>query len=237
MVVRRAPGTYRSSLKTGSSRFFRLFGDWIVRRQDTAAPPVGVQRIGVNGFSPVTNFPATVTRLVGRTAAVARLRDLLSAYRVVTLTGPGGIGKTSLALKATRGIVGNFADGCWLVELASLSDPTLLPSTLAAVLGLTLDAEATSGEAVARAIGDDNLLLLLDNCEHVIDAAASLIDTVVRRCPYVTIVATSREILRVDGEYVYRVAPLEVPALDEDAPDQILSRSAVQLFVAQSKRA
>jgi predicted ATPase len=88
----------------------------------------------VDGESPVTNFPAIVTHLVGRRAAVVRLRDLISAYRVVTLTGPGGIGKTSLALKVARGIVGEFPDGGWLVELASLSDPALVPAAAAGVL-------------------------------------------------------------------------------------------------------
>ena len=86
----------------------------------------------------MTNFPAAVTRLIGRTAAVARLRDLMSAYRVVTLTGPGGIGKTSLALKVARGVVGEFADGGWLVELASLSDPALVPAVAAGVLKLPI---------------------------------------------------------------------------------------------------
>src|SRR5580658_8734615 len=132
-AIRKALGPNRGLLKTESGRGYRLLGEWTVRHQETATPPAGLQRMRVDGESPVTNFPATVTRLVGRTAAVARLRDLLSAYRVVTLTGPGGIGKTSLALKAARGIVGDFAGGAWLIELASLSDPTLVPTTLAGV--------------------------------------------------------------------------------------------------------
>ncbi len=234
MAVRKALGPYRSLLKTVSGRGYRLLGDWAARRHDAARPPVGLQRTRDVGLSPVTNFPAAVTHLVGRTAAIARVRDLVSAYRVVTLTGPGGIGKTSLALKAARGIVGGFADGGWLVELASLSDPARVPSTLAGVLGLKLGAEETSGEAVARVVGENNLLLLLDNCEHVIDAAARLVETVMRLCPRVTILATSRESLRVDGEYVYRVAPLEVPEADEDEPERLLSRSAVELFVART---
>ena len=233
MAVRKALGPYRNLLKTVSGRGYRLLGDWTVRRHDAAKPPAGLQRMRVDGELPVTNFPATVTRLVGRKAAVARLRDLLSAYRVVTLTGPGGIGKTSLALKAARGIAGEFAGGGWLVELASLSDPALVPSALAGILGLKLGAGEISEAALARAVGDSNLLLLLDNCEHLIDAVASLTETFVRRCPQVTILATSREILRVDGEYVYRVAPLEVPAPDELEPDLVRSRSAVELFITR----
>src|SRR5277367_3952774 len=99
-AIRKALGPYRNLLKTESGRGYRLLGDWTVRPQNAAVPPVGPQRMRIDGESPVTNFPVPVTRLIGRTAAVARLRDLISAYRLVTLTGPGGIGKTSLALKA-----------------------------------------------------------------------------------------------------------------------------------------
>src|SRR5271165_657854 len=126
-AIRKALGPYRNLLRTESGRGYRLLGDWSVRRHDALRPPVGPRKMRIDGESPVTNFPVPVTRLIGRTAAVARLRDLVSAYRLVTLTGPGGIGKTSLALKAARRVVGEFADGAWLVELASLSDPTLVP--------------------------------------------------------------------------------------------------------------
>src|SRR5215469_14491960 len=117
-AVRKALGPYQSLLKTESRRGYRLLGDWSVRHEDAAKPPVGRQRMQVDGESPVTNFPATVTLVIGRSAAVARLRDLISAYRVVTLTGPGGIGKTTLALKVARRAIGEFPHGGWLVELA-----------------------------------------------------------------------------------------------------------------------
>ena len=137
----------------------------------------------IGGESPVTNFPATVTRLYGRSAVMARLRDFISAFRLVTLTGPGGIGKTSLALKVARGVVGEFADGAWLVELASLSDPTLVPSAAAGALRLGLGPDMVTAEAVAHAIGDKKLLLVLDNCEHLIAAAASLAETLLAALP------------------------------------------------------
>src|SRR5580698_3495311 len=121
-AVRKALGADRWMLKTTSGRGYRLLGDWTVRPQNAAGAPVGPQRMRVDGESPVTNLHVPVTRLIGRTAAVARLRDLTSAYRLVTLIGPGGIGKTSLALKAARRAVGEYADGGWLVEFASLSD-------------------------------------------------------------------------------------------------------------------
>jgi predicted ATPase/DNA-binding winged helix-turn-helix (wHTH) protein len=233
LAIRKALGPYRSLLKTVSGRGYRLLGDWAVRPHGAAKPPVGLRRMQVDGESPVTNFPATVTRLVGRTAAVAKLRDLVSAYRAVTLTGPGGIGKTSLALKVARGIVGDFADGGWLVELASLADPALVPAAVVRSLALKLDGQEFSAEAIARAIGNHHILIVLDNCEHVIGAAASLAETLLRSCPHTTVLATSRETLRIEGEFVYRVAPLEVPSPHEEASGDILEHSAVQLFITR----
>jgi predicted ATPase/DNA-binding winged helix-turn-helix (wHTH) protein len=234
-AIRKALGPYRNLLKTESGRGYRLLGDWSVRRHEAAGPPVGPQRMRVDGESPVTNFAVTVTRLVGRRAAVARLRDLVSAYRLVTLTGPGGIGKTSLALKVARGLVGEFTDGGWLVELASLSDPALMPAAAAAVLKLPIGPTSATSEAVARSIGHQKLLLVLDNCEHLIGAVAMLAETLLALCPHTTIITTSRETLRIQGEHVYRVSPLEVPAPGRDEADHILSHSAVELFIARTK--
>jgi predicted ATPase/DNA-binding winged helix-turn-helix (wHTH) protein len=234
-AVRKALGPYRGLLKTESRRGYRLLGDWTVRRHDAAKAAVGPLRIRLTGEAPATNFPAAVTRLIGRSAAVRTLHDLVSANRVVTLTGPGGIGKTTLALQVARGLLGEFADGGWLVELASLSDPHLVPSAVAGVLGLRLG-NIDSPEAVAQAIGDKRVLLVLDNCEHVIDAAASLADMFVRLCPHTTILTTSRELLRIEGEYAYRVPPLEVPAKEQLNAEQILLHSAPELFVARASQ-
>ncbi len=234
-AVRKALGPYRNLLKTESRRGYRLLGDWTVRRHDAAKPPAGLQRMQVDGESPVTNFPATVTRLIGRSAAVARLRDLISAYRAVTLTGPGGIGKTSLALKLARRVVGEFADGGWLVELASLSDPALVPSAVASVLKLGLGSNNILPDAVARAIGDKRLLLVLDNCEHLVGAVATLAETLLAFCPHITILATSRETLRIQGEQVYRVPPLEVPTMEPVGATRVLEHSAAELFVTRAR--
>ncbi len=234
-AIRRALGPYRNLLKTESGRGYRLLGDWTVRHQETAKPPVGLQRMRTGGESPVTNFPVPVTRLIGRTAAVTQLRDLVSAYRVVTLAGPGGIGKTSLAVKVAHGIVGEFADGGWLVELASLSDPSLVPTAVAGALRLFLGPTDVTPEAVAHGVADKKLLLVLDNCEHLIEAVATLAETLLARCPNVTILATSREILRILGEHVYRVPALEVPAIEHIDAARILDHSAVELFVTRAR--
>ena len=164
-----------------------------------------------------------------------RVRDLVSAYRVVTLTGPGGIGKTALAMKAARGLLADFEHGAWLVELASLSDAALAPSAVAGALGLKLGGERVTAESLARGIGDRHLLLVLDNCEHLIDAVATLVETVMRLCPRATVLATSREVMRIQGESVYRVPALDVPAPGQEAPDSILGYSAVELFVTRAK--
>jgi predicted ATPase/DNA-binding winged helix-turn-helix (wHTH) protein len=233
-AVRKALGPDRAMLKTVSGRGYRLLGNWTPQQREGTAPAVYSTLTRISGAPPANNFPPLINRLIGRAAAAQSVRDLVSAYRVVTLTGPGGIGKTSLAIKAVRYLLSDFEDGGWLVELASLSDPVLVPSTVASTLGLKLVGEI-SAESVARAIGEKNLLLVLDNCEHVIDAAANVAEALTRLCPRTTIVATSREVLRIDGESVYRVPPLEVPAPGQAAPDYIMQYSAVELFVARTK--
>jgi predicted ATPase/DNA-binding winged helix-turn-helix (wHTH) protein len=235
-AVRKALGQDRAVLKTASGCGYRLLGDWTPQQRDATVALVysSLPRTSTSGSPPANNFPPLISRLVGRAGAAQFVRDLVSAYRVVTLTGPGGIGKTSLAIKAVRYLLSDFEDGGWLVELASLSDPGLVASTVASTLGLKIAGEI-SAEAVARAVGGRHLVLVLDNCEHVIDAAANLAETVTRLCPRTTIVATSREVLRIDGEAVYRVPPLEVPALGQAAPDYVMQYSAVELFVARTK--
>lgn len=234
-AIRKALGTKRNLLKTEQGRGYRLLGDWSARHHDATAVAVGPQRMRDDDEPGPTNLPATVTRLLGRSAAVAHLRDLVSAYRVVTLTGPGGIGKTSLALKVARDALGKFADGGWLIELASLSDPALVPEAAAKALSLPPGPNSASPAAVARSIGDKTLLLVLDNCEHVIDAVATLAETLLSLCPHTTIITTSRETLRIQGEHVYRVLPLEVPAAGLQNVDDILSHGAVELFIARTK--
>ncbi len=231
-AIRKAFGQDRAMLKTASGRGYRLIGDWMPRQQGAASRPVAAPPLHETGDYPMNNFPLFVGRLIGRDAAARHVRDLVSAYRVVTLTGPGGIGKTSLAIETARHIVSGFNDGGWLVELASVSDPDLVPSTVASALGLKLSGEV-SAESVARAVGAKQLLLVLDNCEHVIDAAASLAERLIGLCPHTTILATSQEVLRIDGEAVWRVPPLDVPAPGPETPAHVLGHSAVELFIAR----
>jgi predicted ATPase/DNA-binding winged helix-turn-helix (wHTH) protein len=237
-AVRKALGTDRSMLETRFGRGYRLRGDWQLR--DTGAPAEADDPAAEPlrpGQPAQSNFPGTPGSLVGRTVALLQVQTLLSAYRAVTLVGPGGIGKTSLALDVGRRLLAELNGEVWLVELASLSDPAMVPSVTASVLGLRLGSGEITESTVAQAIGGTRMLLVLDNCEHLIDAAARLAESVVRLCPRATVLATSRENLRIDGEHVYRVPPLDVPPEGPGEPDSILSHSAVQLFTTRMRAA
>jgi predicted ATPase/DNA-binding winged helix-turn-helix (wHTH) protein len=231
-ALRKILGSDRGMLRTVSGRGYRLLGAWEARRQSTSSENGPL--VSTESRRPFqTNLPEATSQLIGRDAAEQHLRDLLSTHRVVTLTGPGGIGKTRLALELARTVFSNFQGDCWLVELASLSDPGLVPSAVARFLGLRLSEEAVP-DAVAQFIGDKKLFLVLDNCEHVVEAAAQFVETIVRSCPRTSILATSREVLRIDGEYVYRVPPLDAPPEDQADPKRLLEHGAVQLFVSKA---
>jgi predicted ATPase/DNA-binding winged helix-turn-helix (wHTH) protein len=230
-AIRRALGGDREMLKTASGRGYRLLGAWMPREAAATAERTSHEPTSVARPAFQTNLPATVSELVGRAFAARHLASVMSAYRAVTLTGPGGIGKTALALHVARSVFAGGQGDAYLVDLASLLDPRLVPSAIAAVLDLRLGGEQAGADSVARAIGGKQFLLVLDNCEHLIDAVARSVETIVRMCPLVSVLGTSRENLRIEGEYVYRVAPLSVPSAEDQEPDVILAQSAVQLFV------
>lgn len=230
-AIRKALGPDREMVKTTAGRGYRLVGDWTIRGESTAGDKGPLVPAPNRPFR--SNLPAARSELIGRTAAVQRVQHLLSAHRVVTLTGPGGIGKTALALEVARSLVPTFDGDVHIVDLVALSDPGLVPSAVSGALGLTLGGGDFSAEAVARVIGGRKLLLVLDNCEHVIDAAARLSEAVVRLCPHTSVLATSIELLRVEGEQVYRVPSLDAPPEHEHEPDVVLRYSAVQLLIAR----
>jgi predicted ATPase len=134
-----------------------------------------------------------------------------------------------------EGCFQEFDDGVWLVELASLADPNLIPVAVTEAIGLPSSIGRQSAGGVARAIGDKRLLLVLDNCEHLIEAAAQLAESILRLSPRAVILATSRETLRTNGEYIYRVPPLDVPQHDSARASEILGNSAIQLFLGRSE--
>ena len=198
-----------------------------VRREETLlaalAPPI-----------PSTtphNLPFAVTRMIGRDDAVATLVARLARDRLVTIVGAGGIGKTTVALAVAERMMAGHEHGVWLVDLAPLGDPRLVPSAVATVLGLEVRTEDPLAALVA-AVRDNRMLLLLDNCEHVIDAAAGLAAALLGGAPGVNILATSREPLGVPGEREYRLAPLGIPkASSRLTAADAAAFPAVQLFV------
>src|SRR6267154_1547312 len=164
-AIRKAFGPDRGMLKTISGRGYRLLGSWTIGQEEHAsAESIYLEQVRKPGRPFQTNLPSQTSDLIGRDGAVQYLRNLLSAYRAVTLTGPGGIGKTSLALEVARNLFPTLQCDIWLVELVSLSDPGLVPSAVASVLGLKLVSKEISPQSVARAIGAKKLLLVLDNC-------------------------------------------------------------------------
>jgi predicted ATPase/DNA-binding winged helix-turn-helix (wHTH) protein len=234
-AIRRALGPDRLILKTVSRRGYRLMGNWAAIPHDAPPSETRLRSIDGSGPEPLTNIPETPHDLIGRAAAIEKLLDLSSAYRAITLTGPGGIGKTVLAQEVARRLLSRFDGNGWFVDLSSLSDATLLASAVAATIGLRLGGDSITPQTIARAIGQTKLLLILDNCEHLIEAASSIADVIVRLCPHVSILSTSRETLQISGEHVYRVPSLTVPSGGNQTSDSILRYSAVQLFIARTK--
>jgi predicted ATPase/DNA-binding winged helix-turn-helix (wHTH) protein len=234
-AIRKALGADRGMLRTVSGRGYRLLGSWTVQQHGIPSALESSPSRPATDRPFRTNVPIAASALIGREGAVQQLRDLLSAYRIVTLTGPGGIGKTVLAAEVARRLFPALESDVLFVELVSLSDPGLVPSAAVSVLGLQLGGDEISPESVARAIGSKKILLVLDNCEHVVEEAASLAETIVRLCPRASILTTSREVLRIEGEFVYHVPPLDVPSRQQEERGDVLEHSAVQLFLARTR--
>jgi predicted ATPase/DNA-binding winged helix-turn-helix (wHTH) protein len=184
--------------------------------------------------SALNNLPSPSARIIGREQAVRALVSRLSRQRIVTIVGPGGIGKTTVALAVAERMTSAYQHGVWLIDLAPLSDPSLVPSTVATVLGLESRAEDPLQGLVAW-LRDSQMLLLLDNCEHLIDAAAGLAGAVVDGAPGVAILATSREPLGVTGERQHRLGPLGSPEPSSGlTAADAAAFPAVELFVERA---
>jgi len=174
----------------------------------------------------IGNLPALAGEILGRSTEVQALSQLLETQRLVTLTGSGGVGKTSLAIHVANSLAFEFPDGLWWVELASVRDPSGVPDAVASALGITPSGDATVSESIATALLSRRVLIVLDNCEHVLDAAADLASTLLSGSQQLAVMATSREQLRIAGERVWTVPPL-----DYSGPES----AAVQLFVQRAR--
>jgi predicted ATPase len=173
--------------------------------------------------------------LIGREEELSEILNLVATHRLVTLTGAGGIGKTTLAIALARELRPHFTDGVWLAEFSALADPGLVPATVAAAVGLELSGGEVSAQRVAQALADRRVLLMLDTCEHVTAATARMAEAMLGASSAPHIIATSREPLRAGGEWVYPVQPLAVPAADIAADDDPLRYGAVRLFIERAR--
>jgi predicted ATPase/class 3 adenylate cyclase/tetratricopeptide (TPR) repeat protein len=181
------------------------------------------------------NLPLQPTSFVGREREIAAISQALGTTRLLTLTGAGGAGKTRLAVQVAADVVDRYSDGVWFVDLAPLADPALVPTTAAAVLGVRDSAERPAQEALVVAVRSRHLLLVLDNCEHLLAACAALADALVRACPRLRILATSRAPLDIAGETVRRVPSLALPDHKRAEPFERLAQyEAVRLFIERA---
>ena len=184
------------------------------------------------------NLPQQPTSFIGRAKEQVDVEGLLGRVRLLTLTGSGGCGKTRLALQVAADALDRYADGVWFVELAPVSDPERVPQSLAAVLGLKEEPGVPLVRTLTDHLKDRRLLLLLDNCEHLLDACAHLADAMLRHCPGVRILASSREALGIAGEQAYRVPSLSLPDPREaPTPASVIPFEAVQLFRERARLA
>jgi predicted ATPase/DNA-binding winged helix-turn-helix (wHTH) protein len=193
--------------------------------QETAADPVDAARIRPR----LGNLPEVLPTIHGRAADVRALLALVEAQRVVSVVGAGGIGKTRLAQAAAHALRDAFADGVWMVELAPVVEPDLLPAAVAQALGLALPGRSAPVEESIDALRGRALLLVLDNCEHLVEAVSAFVEALMERAPRVRVLATSQELLKVNGEHLYRLGALALPPTPALPPAR--SYGAVALFV------
>jgi predicted ATPase/DNA-binding XRE family transcriptional regulator len=187
------------------------------------------QTPGSSPAKPLTNLPSLLTTFIGREKEQVEIIQHINKYRLVTLTGSGGVGKTRLSIKVGGQVLGDYSNGVWLLELAPLDDPAILPQTVAALFGLVTQSNAPLTEMLTNFLRGKTILLILDNCEHLLDASAQLTDTLLKNCPNLKILATSREPLGITGEALYRVPSLGLPQV-EPVLEKFREFESVRLF-------
>src|SRR5689334_15648591 len=184
------------------------------------------------------NLPAQMTSFIGRERELTEIKEALRAHRLVTLIGSGGAGKSRLSLQVGRALLDQFSDGVWLVELAPVTDPSLVPQTLLATLNLREDSLRSNTDILIDHLRSKTILLLLDNCEHLVEACAQIAEILLRACPNLRILASSRESLGIEGEVTYRVPSLETPSPTAlPSLDQLEKVDSIELFLERATTA
>lgn len=232
--LRAALGLDRDLIRTVSSRGYQFTGEVRIISASTDGNG-GEHRDEPLSVPPPSNLPAAGSELIGRDDILDEILDLAAVHPLVTLTGIGGIGKSRLAVAAAQRMLPKFRDGVWQVDFSPLTDSALVVATVATANGIELGGDV-SPQHLAQALAGRQMLLVLDTCEHVIATAAALADAVARTSSGVRLLATSREPLEVEAEWVYPVPPLAVPAKDAEEPD-LMRYGAVRLFFERARAA
>ncbi len=187
---------------------------------------------------PRSNLPVPASRFIGRESQLVELKRLLSDARLVTLIGPGGVGKTRLSLQAAHELLPDFADGVWLIELAALTDAAIVPQAIATVLGVHEEPDRPLTTTLINFLRDKSILLILDNCEHIIEACAAIAAALLSACPNLRMFASSRELLGIADEVAFAVPSLAVPDLNRlPATSELTQIEAVRLFIERARSA
>ena len=218
------------------------------RLKDLGRPETIFQLVApglVTEFSPLrsldnpelpNNLPASLGTFIGRVSELQEVRTLIEESRLVTLTGAGGSGKTRLALQAAAEFLDGSGEGVWLVELAPVSDPDRVADVIIEALQIRYEPGLAPADNLLRVLRDQRSLIVLDNCEHLVDSVAKLVDSLLRSCPNVHLVVTSREPLGVDDEDVYRVRSLSLPLVEVETVSDVAGSDSVELFVTRTRQ-
>jgi predicted ATPase len=241
----RTPSAYRAALSIYGGELLpeNRYDDWVTDRRDALADLAAeLSQELENGAATATerlpSLPADASSFVGRERELAELGTLLRSTRSLTLAGTGGVGKTRLALELARAAEPGYEAGAALVELAAVPNARLVPAAVAGILDVRPLPGQSLVDALAEFLASRSLLLVVDNCEHLLAASAGLVDTLLRAAPRLTVLATSREPLRVPGEVVFRVPSLGIPDTDQTTdPSELLSYESVRLFVERADAA
>jgi predicted ATPase/DNA-binding winged helix-turn-helix (wHTH) protein len=231
-ALRKAFGADRGFIVTISGRGYRFTADV----QTKVTDPARLVRPDAADRGWRDNLPAGVADVVGRELEVEQLLDLIAAHRLVTVTGSAGVGKTHLALEAARRLLSAIADGVWLADLAPLADPERVRNSVMRSLPLEPHPDLPPC-CMTAALRSKRLLLLLDNCEHLVDPAALTAEALLHAGPDIRILATSGEPLRVEGEHLFRLEPLSVPESDDAGPEEAMRHGALQLLLGHLRSA
>jgi len=228
-------GAFAEALRQG---VVEAFADAAIPDVDAPVPTVAATVIDMNVGSILDreygNLPPTPTTLIGRDTALDELMRLLAQHRLITITAAGGTGKTRLAVEVARKRVSSTAEGVWFVDLSTVANGRDVPGAVARVLGCQDDSAAAVIERLVDRLLESRALIVLDNCEHVVEAAADLAETLLSRCPSVALLATSREPLHIGFEHVYRLSPLAVAPEGASLGD-LIAADATRLFAARAR--